>query len=74
MRNPKLESIAKMLDKGSDFELTALEYKRKTGADFPKDKYYAEKRSAIAREAAKHGFRIEVVPQRIKFQRLLDSN
>lgn len=67
MSKPNLEKIIQMMDRGSNFELTSQQYKKKTNADFPKDKSYAEKRSAVAKIAHKHGYRIEVIPQQIKF-------
>jgi hypothetical protein len=73
MGRPKLEKIEKMMEIGEDFELSNQQYKAKTEAEFPKDKYYAEKKSAVAKVARKYGFRIEVIPQRIKFQKLRKS-
>ena len=67
MRNPKLLRIIELLEEGKDFELSNQQYKKKTEADFPKDKYYAEKRSAVAKIAAEYDYRIEVIPQRILF-------
>ena len=67
MRKPNLLQIIELLEKGKDFELTNQQYKKKTEADFPKDKSYAEKRSAVAQIAAKYDYRIEVIPQRILF-------
>lgn len=43
MAHPKLDKIEKMLEKGKDFELSNEQYKTRTGADFPKSRYYAEK-------------------------------
>lgn len=67
MTHPDLDPIIKLMRCGKDFELTSQQYKKKTKADFPKDKSYAEKRSAVAKRAAEHGYRIEVIPQRIRF-------
>ncbi len=67
MKKPNLRQIIELLKNGKDFELTNQQYKKKTEADFPKDKYYAEKRSAVSKVAAKYGYRIEVIPQRILF-------
>ncbi len=67
MAKPNLEKIIQMMEKGSDFKLTSQQYKKKTNSDFPKYKSYAEKRSAVAKKAQEYGYRIEVVPQQIKF-------
>ena len=69
MAHPKLDKIEKMLEKGKDFELSNEQYKTKTGADFPKNKYYAEKNSAVARRAKEYGYSLEIIPQRILFKR-----
>ena len=67
MAHPKLDKIEKMLEKGKDFELSNEQYKTRTGADFPKSRYYAEKNSAVAKKAKEYGYYIEVIPQRILF-------
>lgn len=41
---PKFDKMIELFQKGNDFELTAKQYTNKTGAEFPKDKNYAEKR------------------------------
>lgn len=69
MRNPDLKSIIDEMKKGEDFELTAEQYKQKTTADFPKNKYYAKNNSAAARAAKQCGFYIEVVPKKILFKK-----
>ena len=67
MRNPDLSKIVGLLEKQEEFELTDIQYKRKTGAEIPKDKSYTEKRSAVAKKAKEYGFEIEVIPKRIIF-------
>lgn len=70
MRYPNLAKIEKMLDKGEDFSLTMEQYKQKTGADFPKDKHYAENKSAIAKKAEDRGFKVVVIPSHIEFKKM----
>ena len=50
MAHPKLDKIEKMLEKGKDFELSNEQYKTRTGADFPKSRYYAEKKFCCSKE------------------------
>lgn len=64
---PKFDEMIELFQNGNDFELTAKQYANKTGAEFPKDKNYAEKRSAVAKRANKYGYTIRVIPQRIQF-------
>lgn len=73
MKHPDLKEIKKLLEKNQDFSLTAAQYKRQTGADIPKGKSYTEKRSAVAKEAEKYGFQVEVVPEIIKFKKIQDN-
>lgn len=67
MKKPNLLQIIELLETGKDFKLTNHQYKKKTETDFTKDKYYAEKRSAVAKIAAKYDYKIEVIPQRTLF-------
>lgn len=67
MKNPDLSGIVEMLEKKEGFELTDIQYKRKTGAEMPKSKSYAEKRSAVSKKAKEYGYRIEVIPKRMIF-------
>ena len=69
MSRLNLEKIEKLLEKNEEFSLTLDQYRQKTGIDFPKDKYYAENRSAIAKKAGEYGFKVFVVPQHIEFRR-----
>lgn len=52
---------------GEDFSLTRTQYCDSTGAALPKEKYYTEHKSAVARCAEKNGYRVEVVPEIIRF-------
>lgn len=70
MSHPKLHSIDILLKKGEDFSLTLAQYRQKTGADFPKEKYYAENRSAIAKKAKEYGFKVVVIPQYVEFKKI----
>lgn len=74
MKKPNLDILKKMMEKGESFELTDQEYKKKTTADFPKNKYYAENRSAIARAAKEYGYQIQIIPRRIQFNKMIGGN
>ena len=67
MRKPDLEKIKTKLLKGADFELTEQQYKTQTGADFPKDLYYARNNSAVAKKAREYGYVLEIQPKKIRF-------
>ena len=69
MGKPELSKIIEMMERGGDFELSNQQYKNKTGADFPKNKSYAERNSAVAKRAAAYGYYVKVIPQRIVFKK-----
>lgn len=64
---PNLSGIEEMMRSNKDFSLTSVQYEHSTGIPLPKDKSYTEKRSAVAKCARQHGFRVEVVPATIQF-------
>lgn len=69
MARPNFEKLEKQFERGDDFELTNQQYKSRTGTDFPKDKSYAERKSAVARKAGEYGYQIVVIPQKILFKK-----
>jgi len=69
MSRPNLEKIEKLFEKNEEFSLTVDQYRQKTGINFPKEKYYAENRSAIAKKAKEYGFKVFVIPQNIEFRK-----
>ena len=66
-KRPDFSRIKKTMQAGEDFSLTRAQYASSTGASLPKEKYYTENKSAIARCAEANGFRVEVVPEIIRF-------
>ena len=64
---PDFKRIEKTMLGGEDFSLTRAQYSTSTGKALPKEKYYTERKSAVARCAEAHGYRIEVVPEGIRF-------
>lgn len=68
-KKPNLKSLESLFEKGKDFELTDVQYERKTGAALPKDKSYIIKKSALAKEANKHGYFLEVIEKKVLLKR-----
>lgn len=64
---PDFTRIEKSMQAGEDFSLTRAQYLTSTGKALPKEKYYTERKSAIAKCAKAHGYRVEVVPEIIRF-------
>ncbi len=67
MAKPKLEKIVDMFQLGENFSITREQYIYLTGADIPQSKSYTESKSAIAKKANSFGFKIEVIPELLKF-------
>ncbi len=65
MKKPDLSRIVKKLEKEKSFSITRDEYVKLTGADTPQDKYYFANRSALAKKAKEHGFKLEIIPEKI---------
>ena len=70
MRKPDLEKIQAKLLKGDSFELSEQQYRTQTGADFPKNLYYARNNSAVARKAKEYGYTLEIQPKKIRFVKI----
>lgn len=64
---PDFTRIEKTMQVGEDFSLTRAQYFSSTGKALPKEKYYIERKSAVSRCAEAHGYRVEVVPEVIRF-------
>ena len=60
-KKPKIANLKMLFEKGKDFTLTDSQYESKTGAPLPKNKSYLKNRSALAIEAQKSGYSIEVI-------------
>ena len=73
MRKPKLDLIEREMAKGKDFVLTDEQYLDKTGAPFPQRKSYAQNKSAVAKLALRHNYRIVVIPKEIWFERMKEK-
>jgi len=42
MPHPEMKQIISLLEKGKDFSLDQYQYRKMTGIDIPKSKYYTE--------------------------------
>ena len=58
---PNFTWLQERFSQEKEFELTASQYRDHTGMPLPKDISYTKTRSAIAKEAKKHGFELEIV-------------
>lgn len=60
-KNPDLDALDCLFEKGIDFTLTDAEYESITGASLPKRANYLKKDSALAIRAAEKGYVITEV-------------
>ena len=64
-KKPNLTSLGNLFESGKDFELTDAQYEKKTGAPLPKHKYYILNQSALAKEAQKYGYELELIEKKV---------
>ena len=59
---PKLnfEKLIPLFLTNKEFSLTEKQYKKEVGTDLPKDNSYLKNKSALAKEAKKYGYYIEI--------------
>lgn len=69
MANPNLSAIDALLSAGKNFALTEKQYQKETLATMPKDFYYLKNRSAVAKLAKRHGFKIVIQEKTILFEK-----
>ena len=55
-----LSKIKPLLESNQDFSITEKQYLKDTGRTMPKDSSYLKNKSALAKEARKYGYSIEV--------------
>lgn len=64
-KKPNLKALESLFKNGESFELTDAQYEKKTGAPLPKSKQYIIKESALAKEASKYGYFLEVIEKKV---------
>ncbi len=60
MAKLNFDNLAPLFESNQDFSLTESQYKKSVGKPMPKGTYYLKNTSALAREAKKHGYVIEI--------------
>lgn len=69
MAKLNLEKITPLFNADQEFSLTESQYKNSVGKSLPKDFYYLKNRSAIAKEAQKFGYYIELKEKTLCFKK-----
>ncbi len=67
---PKFTELFPLFEANSDFSLTEEQYEQMTGAPLPKETYYLLKKSAVAKRAAEHGFKLVLNKRTISFKKM----
>ena len=60
MAKLNFERLVPLFEANEEFSLTESQYQRSVGKTLPKDGYYLKNKSALAKEAKKHGYYVEV--------------
>lgn len=60
MAKLNLEKLIKLFEANQEFSLTESQYEKSVGKTLPKNQYYLKNNSALAREAKKYGYHIEI--------------
>ena len=74
MAKINFEKITPLFRANQEFSLTESQYEKSVGRTLPKDFYYLKKDSAIAKEAEKHGYYIEVKEKTVCFKKAANQN
>lgn len=74
-KKPKLEELNYLFDKGEDFELTDTQYEIKTGVALPKEVWYLENRSALAKRAKEKNYTLEIINKKtVVLRKIIKEN
>ncbi|MBE6895494.1 MAG: hypothetical protein E7477_00190 [Ruminococcaceae bacterium] len=60
MAKLNFEKIIPLFEASQEFSLTESQYEKSVGKALPKDYYYLKNKSALAKEAKKYGYQIEI--------------
>ena len=63
--------LVPLFEADKEFSLTESQYKKSTGKTMPKDYYYLKNKSAIANEARKYGYCIEIKEKTVCFKKVI---
>lgn len=60
MAKLNFEKITPLFEADQEFSLTESQYLKSVGYPLPKDSYYLKNKSALANEARKYGYQVEI--------------
>ena len=70
---PKLDfkKITPLFEANQDFSLTESQYEKSIGKPLPRNYYYLKNQSALAKEAKKHGYQIEIIEKTVCLKKVI---
>ena len=71
MAKLNFERITPLFESNREFSLTESQYERSVGKPLPKYYYYLKNNSALAREAQKHGYYIEIKEKTVCLKKVI---
>jgi hypothetical protein len=71
MAKPNFEGLIPLFEANEEFSLTESQYQRSVGKALPKDGYYLKNKSALAKEAKKHGYYVEVKERTVCLKKIV---
>lgn len=71
MAKLNFEKIIPLFEADQEFSLTESQYLKNVGQPLPKDYYYLKNKSALAKEAKKHGYQIEIQEKTVCLKKII---
>lgn len=69
MAKINFENLTPLFQANKEFSLTESQYEQSVGKSLPKNFYYLKTESALAKEAKKHGYYIEIKEKTVSFKK-----
>lgn len=70
MAKLNFEKIIPLFEANQEFSLTESQYQKQVGKTLPKDSYYLKRKSALAQQAQKYGYYIEIKEKTICLKKI----
>ena len=71
MAKLNFERLIPLFEANEEFSLTESQYQKSVGKSLPKDYYYLKNKSALANEAKKYGYCIEIKEKTVCLKKVI---
>ena len=71
MAKLNFEKLTPLFEAKQEFSITESQYKKSVGKPLPKDYYYLKNKSALAKEAKKYGYEIEIKEKTVCLKKVI---